>query len=299
MTRIVVGVDPSAAGARALQWALCEALSRGASVTAVRAWTPPAYGSYPDSSMAVLDEHVADEAQRLADEQLKAAREDVPGADGVVAHAVATVGPAARVLVDAAQDADLLVVGSRGAGVLSRAVLGSVASSVLHHAAGPVVVVPEAAQVVVPEAAQVVVPEAARPGEPGRVLVGVDHSPSSLRALRFAVEQAERTGRTLVPVLVHEPVVPAEGCFDVPPLEASERHALLVSATQAGASDVAVEPEVVTGHAGATLDELAHPQDLLVVGSRGRGGFVGLLLGSTSTSVAQHATCAVAVVREP
>ena len=57
-----------------------------------------------------------------------------------------------------------------------------------------------------------------------------------------------------------------------------------------------VEPEVVTGHAGAVLLEMTRPGDVLVVGSRGRGGFRGLLMGSTSTQCAQHATCPVVVV---
>lgn len=283
MTRIVVGVDASAAGTRALQWALREAVSRGASLVAVRAWTPPTYGLYYSPyGFAELDDQARTEAQQLAEEQLKEAREHVAGADAVEVSAVATIGPPAHVLVEASRDADLVVVGSRGAGVLSRAVLGSVASSVLHHATVPVVVVPEAART---------------DGEGGRVLVGVDHSPSSLAALGFAVDFVRRTRRTLVPVLVHEPIATGESCVDVASLEVSEQHALSRAAADAGATDVPVEPEVVTGHAGATLNLLAQPDDLLVVGSRGRGGFVGLLLGSTSTQLAQHATCPVAVVR--
>ena len=58
-----------------------------------------------------------------------------------------------------------------------------------------------------------------------------------------------------------------------------------------------VRAEVLVGNPGASLKKLARPQDLLVVGSRGRGGFAGLLLGSTSTQLAQHATCPVLVVR--
>ena len=63
-----------------------------------------------------------------------------------------------------------------------------------------------------------------------------------------------------------------------------------------GAGDLRVEPEVVTGHAAAALLEMAGPADVIVVGSRGRGGFRGLLMGSTSTQCAQHATCPVVVV---
>lgn len=287
MTRIVVGVDATAAGIRALEWALREALSQGASVTAVRAWTAPTFKIfYPvDSALANVDAEVGRNAQQLAEDQLKLAVEQVPGAEAVEAQAVAVPGPPAQVLVDQSQDASLLVVGSRGAGVLSRAVLGSVASSVLHHATVPVVVVPEVARA------------EGTDGVAGRVIVGVDHSRSSQQALSFAVDAARRTGRTLVPVFVHEPVMTIEAGVDLSSLEVSEQRSLVHAVHAAGATDIAVEPEVLTGQASAALNLLAHPHDLLVVGSRGRGGFVGLLLGSTSTQVAQHATCPVAVVR--
>ena len=78
-------------------------------------------------------------------------------------------------------------------------------------------------------------------------------------------------------------------------LEDSERHRLHDAAKAAGAADV--QAEVLVGHPSAQLLATARPQDLLVVGSRGRGGFTGLLLGSTSTQLAQHAPCPVLVVR--
>ena len=79
-------------------------------------------------------------------------------------------------------------------------------------------------------------------------------------------------------------------------LEVSDRRSLLTQAQAQGAGDLLVEPEVVTGHAAAVLLEMTRPGDVLVVGSRGRGGFRGLLMGSTSTQCAQHATCPVVVV---
>ena len=108
------------------------------------------------------------EAQRLGEDELELALERVPGGEGLEARATVAVGPAAQVLVDAAQDAALVVVGSRGLGALSRAVLGSVSSSVLHHAGCPVAVVPEVA-----EGVRV---------EPPRVLVGIDQLPRLARS---------------------------------------------------------------------------------------------------------------------
>jgi nucleotide-binding universal stress UspA family protein len=284
MSRIVVGVDASPAGAAALEWALREAVSTGASLHAVRAWSPHAYAmeAYVYAA-ADVDPLASTTAQLEADEQLKLTAELVAGSDVVTCTARAVLGSASQVLVEQAKDGALLVVGSRSHGALSRAVLGSVSSSVLHHATGPVAVVPE---------------PRADDGTPGRVLVGVDHSPASRAALALGADQARRRGVTLVPVLVHEPIeLPRGGVHppDLALLEDSERHGLEAAAEAVGGGDV--QAEVLVGHPGARLLARARPQDLLVVGSRGRGGFAGLLLGSVSTQLAQHAPCPVLVVR--
>lgn len=86
--------------------------------------------------------------------------------------------------------------------------------------------------------------------------------------------------------------------LDLRHLEGAERRSLLRAAADAGAGDLDVQPEVCTGQPSAVLTALARPQDVLVTGSRGRGGFLGLLLGSTSTQCAQHATCPIVVVHE-
>ncbi|MCW2714810.1 MAG: UspA domain protein [Frankiales bacterium] len=286
MNRIIVGVDAGPAGVAAMQWALREAVSRQVPLHAVRAWSPSAYAmeysAYVSYEVEPQERFVA---QALADEQLKLAVDQVPGADTVTCTAAAVQGSAAHVLVEESATASMVVVGSRSHGVLSRAVLGSVSSSVLHHATVPVTVVPEPHE---------------HDGRPGRVLVGVDHSPSSVVALATAAEQARRHGMTLVPVYAHEPVygdVAGLGISSPDPatLEEVERRTLELAAKVAGGVDV--DAEVVVGHPAATLKLMARPQDLLVVGSRGRGGFKGLLLGSTSTQCVQHATCPVLVVR--
>lgn len=286
MNRIVVGVDPGAAGVAALQWAVREAVSRQLPLHAVRAWSPGAFAV--EYATAVSQDLQAQEgafAQQIGDEQLKLAVEQVSGAETIACTAEAAYGMPAQVLVDQSANSVMVVVGSRGHGALSRAVLGSVSSSVLHHATVPVTVVPE---------------PRGRNSSPARVLVGVDHSPSSIVALSAAAEQARRHGVPLVPVYVHEPLlgdVVGVGRFSPDPaaLEASECRMLELAAAAAGGVDV--HAESVVGHPGATLNMMARPQDLLVVGSRGRGGFQGLLLGSTSTQCAQHATCPVLVVR--
>jgi nucleotide-binding universal stress UspA family protein len=284
MSRIVVGVDPSPPGIAAMEWALREAVTTGVPLQAVRAWMPRNYGmetyayALPDDALGE-----AAEAQLEADQELKLATERVPGAETVVCTAVAVLGSTAQVLVEQGKGSAVLVVGSRGHGALSRAVLGSVSSSVLHHATGPVVIVPEPDE---------------HGGQAPRVVVGVDHSAASLTALSAAAEQARRRGATLVPVYVHQPIeLPRGGTHppDLALLEGNERTMLEAAAKAAGAGEV--QAEVLVGNPVVELLAAVRPQDLLVVGSRGRGGFTGLLLGSTSTQVSQHAPCPVLVLR--
>ena len=112
MSTIVVGVDPSPSGAAALEWALHEAVGTGASLLAVRAWTPNAYAMeaylYAPPEAEPME---AAAAQQEADEQLKLAADRVPGAEAVVRTAVAVLGAAAQVLVERAADATMIVVG--------------------------------------------------------------------------------------------------------------------------------------------------------------------------------------------
>ncbi|HWG93093.1 MAG TPA: universal stress protein [Mycobacteriales bacterium] len=285
-TGTVVGVDRTPAAAAALRWALEEAVRSGDAVTAACAWSDPFTAGYPVGEVLVASiEQARAAALATAEGVVKEVVPQVPGADGLDVRATALPGGPQVALTDASRTAALVVVGSRGHGALSRAVLGSVSSALVHHAHCPVVVVPE--------------PRTPTLAEP-RVVVGVDHSAPSLRALAWAAAHAARRGAVLVPVLVREPVWVSEAGPTAPTaslasLEENERAALR-AAVPAG-TDVVVEPQVVPGHASGALLDLVAPQDVLVVGTRGRGGFAGLLLGSTSSSVAAHAVCPVVVVR--
>lgn len=135
-----------------------------------------------------------------------------------------------------------------------------------------------------------------------RIVVGVDGSESSVRALRWAVEQAARDGATVQ--AIHSWHIPytATGMggmpFDVQMLADGAQATLdeVVGRVDAGAL---AEPIVATldeGAAAPTLIEASKGADLVVVGSRGHGGFVGLLLGSVSQQVASHAHCPVVIV---
>ena len=134
--RIVVGVDGSSHSEEALRWALGQARLTGQPVDAVTSWSiPVSFGEGAGVLMAI--DWRGDAAKTL--ENTVANVVDSPDADGVTQRAVE--GHPAKVLVDASQDAALLVVGSRGRGGFTGMLLGSVSQNVMARAACPVVVV--------------------------------------------------------------------------------------------------------------------------------------------------------------
>lgn len=139
MARIVVGIDGSDHSKQALRWALDEARLRGASLRVVYAWTIPVYVGYGVAPAAVIDPAVLREA---ADERVDKSVEEVVGdAKDVPIERKAVEGTAAQTLVEEADGADLLVVGSRGHGGFAGLLLGSVSQQCAHHAPCPVVIV--------------------------------------------------------------------------------------------------------------------------------------------------------------
>ncbi len=137
----------------------------------------------------------------------------------------------------------------------------------------------------------------------GALVVAVDDSPPALEALRFAGELAEGLGQPLIVLSVwnfvngHGPT--AQG--DEPPSEAAwqneAEHRLDALVAANPLPGVEVRPAVVHGNTTPTLLAASHVAHHLVIGSRGRGGFAGLLLGSTSDQLVRHASCPVTVVR--
>jgi nucleotide-binding universal stress UspA family protein len=142
MAKIVVGIDGSDASKDALRWALEEARLRGDDLVAVHAWQPPppvpalALAPSPATDLVVLPE-LQESAEKLVTALVA---EAVGDESGVQLEPVAIEGPAATVLIDAAGDAELLVVGSRGHGGFMSLMLGSVSHQVAQHAPCPVVI---------------------------------------------------------------------------------------------------------------------------------------------------------------
>lgn len=134
-----------------------------------------------------------------------------------------------------------------------------------------------------------------------RIVVGVDGSPASRRALRWAADQAALTGATVV--AVHAWELPATDSWHTLAdladrlAEAADKTLSGVVGDVIGDRRVPVEARVVQDHPVAALLREAKGADLLVVGSRGHGAFSGALLGSVSHYCTQHADCPVVVVR--
>jgi len=138
------------------------------------------------------------------------------------------------------------------------------------------------------------------------IVVGIDGSGHSKQALRWALAEARLRGASLrvvyawtMPVYVGYGVTSA-AVLDPQSLRAAASENLdeTVAEVVGEATDVSVERKAVEGLAAEALVEEAKDADLLVVGSRGHGGFTGLLLGSVSQQCAHHAPCPVVIVRE-
>lgn len=139
---LVVGIDDSRGATRALRWATDEAERRGVALTVVHAYQPPPepamLGSLSPASHAHALDSARDAAQQVVDDMVDA----VAVAASVSVERVIEHGTAAEVLLARAADSHLLVVGTHGRGALGRLAFGSVSHQCLHHATGPVVVVP-------------------------------------------------------------------------------------------------------------------------------------------------------------
>jgi nucleotide-binding universal stress UspA family protein len=196
---------------------------------------------------------------------------------------------AAAALLDASADADLLVVGRRELRALPRLV-GSVTHQCIHHAHCPVTVVPIDWRIATPT----------------QVVVGVDGSETSERALRWALDEAAHHGAELVVAHAWNTPYPVEPWgFVVTPQDRDvfvrNAHTLIEKMMSEALARGAPAPRdwrslPIEDAAGPALVRAAVDADLLVVGSRGRGGFGALLLGSTSLQCVHHATTPVTVV---
>ena len=286
--RVIVGVDGSDGSIEALRWAAHEAARRGAPLHVVTCAQLPVSveagmvgaGAFAGSSMdAVVAEH--QHANQTAVGEARSLSLDITVTGETV------MGAPGYALVSGSHRNDVLVVGATSHPGRLTDLLGSVATAVVHRATCPVVVVHG-------------VGFAARPLQ--RIVVGVDGSPASDAALLWATEQALHSGAEIV--LVHGWIYP----YHVSRTAANEprddmrldaMRVLEASAQRANevAPTVACHSIITEESPAKAIVDTAAGADLVVVGSRGHGGFAAMLLGSVSRTVLQHAPCPVAVVR--
>lgn len=279
---IVVGVDGSRAGLEAAVWAAREAELRGVPLrvaNAIPQWacSSTGRGQYADVAAWVRDG--AATVLGAALERIEAAAPRVRVDTAILA------GDPRPALIEASENADLLVLGNHGLGGFRGLLLGSVAYGVAGHAACHVVVVRE-------------LPSAPR----GEVVAGVDGSPASAVVLDFAFAEAALRGADLKVVHAYSPLDAGGGFAPLPDDFDDERvEVRMVREVLAGRRelypDVKVGEEVVRGHPVDVLRQASAGADLLVVGSHGYGEFGGLVLGSVSQGMLHHAICPLAVVR--
>ncbi|HLR95603.1 MAG TPA: universal stress protein [Jiangellaceae bacterium] len=293
---IVVGYNGTSHSEGAVDWAVEEAARRNAEIVVVSAadYTGMGVGTAP--GLVELGSYAIDAAERVTAAGVERARvgydnvPDSPNKWPVDVSGSTQMGSGAGTLIEASRAADLLVVGTRGRGLVAGTLLGSVAFSVAAHAHCPVVVVHEDNDVQA-EARQ-------------RVVVAVDGSDPAAAATRLAGEFASLRSVPLEVISAFEAPLkngheergqPKDDSTTLAHQRAEQICSAAESAVRAEHPELEVSTRMVPGGAEDAITQASEGAGLVVIGSRGRGGFAGLVLGSVSRSVIYGASCPVAV----
>ncbi|MDX3548592.1 universal stress protein [Streptomyces europaeiscabiei] len=284
---IVVGVDGSEPGLRAVDWAADEAALRGAPLRLVYASLWERYEG------ARLAEDLGEPSERVRAEDIvdsAARRAHLRRPDVKITTDVLPEEPEYTLLRES-RNASLLVTGTRGRSALTEALLGSVSLTVAAHAHCPMIVVRGSHD------------NRALPATHGRVVVGVGERPTSSAAVRFAFEEAGRRGAEVEAVRAWR--CPAHETTDHPllagePARLHEEQAVeaLESALQDAPADVRLHRRTAEGHARNALVDASRDADLLIIGAKRRQRHFGLQLGRVTHGVLHHSACPVVIVPE-
>ncbi len=288
---VVVGTDGSASARTAVRWAAREAALRHVSLTLVHVVPslPVAASILVWPGGRVPEEVLEGEearARRVIDDAVQSVR-DLGGGDQPELTSELLFGGAVPTLVDLSKEAAMIVVGCRGRGAQDRRLLGSVSTGLVHHAHCPVAVIHDEAQVVLPDD---------RP-----VLVGIDGSRASALAIAIAFDEASWRGVDLVALHVWSDADMSIGnsIEDSALISAAEKTlAESLAGWQERYPEVSIHRLVEIDYPVTHLLEHSKRAQLVVVGSHGRGGFAGMLLGSVSTAVAHAALVPVIIARQ-
>ncbi len=288
---VVVAVDGSPASHNAVRWAANTANKRGIPLRLASSYTMPQFlyaeGMVPPQE---LFDDLQSETMEKIDEARAIAHEVAP--ELKIGHTIAEGSPI-DMLLDMSSDVTMIVMGSRGLGGLSGMVMGSVSAAVVSHASCPVVVVRE----------DNTVDENAKYGP---VVIGVDGSDVSQKATEIAFAEADARGAELIAVHTWMDMQVQASLAGLSAAQQQweeverEQIAMLSERLQPLTEkypDVEVRKVITRDRPVRALVENSEGAQLLVVGSHGRGGFKGMLLGSTSRALLQSAPCPMMVVR--
>lgn len=285
--RILTGVDGSKESRQAAQWAAARAKQAGGSLEVLCAYALPSYtAASMDSGFAVVDnESIKDSAQAVVDQTVSELKQE-----GLEVSGRIEAGDPTAILMKESKSVDLIVVGTRGGGGFTDRLLGATSSALPAHSTCPVVVVPSSSQ-----------PGSFIPVE--KIVIGIDGSNRSRRSLQAAIKETKLWNAQLTAIEA-VPMASSAGVLAWLPA-AVDRDAILrdvrkeltsVCEEEIGDENISFRAHALDGSAAALLTEFSTAVDLVVVGTRGKGGFAGVLMGSTSQSVLAHSSCPVMVI---
>jgi nucleotide-binding universal stress UspA family protein len=284
---VIVGVDGSAAANVAVCWAARDAAMRRVPLTVVHmvsAVVPTVPQMPVAAGVAIWQE---EEGRQILEQAVKVAEDAVKKDRGLEIKSELRCAPPVPTLVKMSEDAEMVVVGSNGRGSVARLLLGSVSSSVVRSARCPVAVIRDE-DPLMPHPQQ------------APVLVGIDGSPASELATAIAFDEASRRGVELIALHAWSDVE----VFELPGLDwsavksdAERSLAERLAGWQERYPDVTVHRLVVSDRPARQLIEKSESAQLVVVGSHGRGGLSGMLLGSVSNAIVHSVRMPVIVAR--
>ena len=283
---VVVGVDGSPSSTMAVRWAAREATMRNVGLTLVHVSNPPAVRPAAPIPAEIYQRH-REEARKVLADAIKVAEDSVEGNRPKIDSELLSAAPVPT-LIDLSKEAHMMVVGCRGQDALQRTLLGSVSTGLLHHAHCPVAVIHDEAPILL---------------GPSQlpVLVGIDGSPASELATAIAFDEASFRGVDLVALHAwtdsDNSRVPSKQ-WSALQSRAAEILAERLAGWQERYPDVTVHRRLVFDRPARHLLDESESAQLVVVGSHGRGGFAGTLLGSVSTAVVHAARIPVIVARQ-
>jgi nucleotide-binding universal stress UspA family protein len=275
--RVVVGVDCSPESEQVLRWADRQAELTGSALVAVTGWQSDLPGveveaSFPDAQARVRTALTETISSALPPERARLVKLRV------------SMGPPADALLVQARKADLVVVGPRSPGGIAGLLLGSVAERVVSAASCPVAVV-----------------HATRHRPKNRIVVGVDGSDCSRRALEWAIRQSVFTESAVDVLAVQDEgsrwLLPPYDSWATPKQWVEQVLAEVLEDAQAP-DGARINTRVCPGNAAKVLVDAAAAVDLIVIGNHGTGAALSRLLGSVSQKVARHAGVPVVVVHD-